>query len=174
MKQAHGRSIRCERGKQAREEGANLPTAMVQFCAIISASFHLRAHFWVPHLNFLALLGVSLSKDTLPGPKRPTKQGHPKTDFCGVFFSEKPILTRILLLDPHIWRQLKNSRWPFHSLKIFEAYLINSLLFSEVYFTHSTLKDGLERGIRKFLTFVTRYIASNTFFLLIILKPMYK
>ena len=84
---------------QARGGGANLPTAMVQFCAIISAPFHLRAHFWVPHLNFLALLGVSLSKDTLPGPKRLTKQGHPKTVFCKVFFSEKQILTRILLLE---------------------------------------------------------------------------
>ena len=61
---------------QARGGGANLPTAMVQFCAIISAPFHLRAHFGVPHLNFQALLGVSLSKDTLPGPNnkpcRPT------------------------------------------------------------------------------------------------------
>ena len=32
-------------GAQARGEGANLPTAMVQFCAIIPAPFHLRAHF---------------------------------------------------------------------------------------------------------------------------------
>ena len=53
---------------QARGGGANLPTAMVQFCAIISAPFHLRAHFWVPHLNFVALLGVRVSTDTLPGP----------------------------------------------------------------------------------------------------------
>ena len=53
---------------QARGGGANLPTAMVQFCAIISAPFHLRAHFWVPHLNFLALLEVRVSKDTLSGP----------------------------------------------------------------------------------------------------------
>ena len=72
-------------GAQATGEGANLPTAMVQFCVIIPAPFHLRAHFCVPHLNFLALLGVGFSKDTLPGPKRLTKQGHPKTDFCGVF-----------------------------------------------------------------------------------------
>ena len=78
--------MRCERGTQARGGGANLPTAMVQFCAIISAPFHIWAHFCVPHLNFLALLGVSLSKDTLPGPKRLTKQGHPKTVFCKVFF----------------------------------------------------------------------------------------
>ena len=49
---------------QARGGGANLPTAMVQFCAIISAPFHLRAHFCVPHLNFLALLGVRVSTDT--------------------------------------------------------------------------------------------------------------
>ena len=53
---------------QGRGGGANLPAAMVQFCAIISAPFHLRAHFWVPHLNFLALLGVRVSTDTLPGP----------------------------------------------------------------------------------------------------------
>ena len=53
---------------QARGGGGNLPTAMVQFCAIISAPFHLRAHFWVPHLNFLTLLRVRVSTDTLPGP----------------------------------------------------------------------------------------------------------
>ena len=53
---------------QARGGGANLPTAMVQFRAIISAPFHLQAHFWVPHLNFLTLLGVRVSTDTLPGP----------------------------------------------------------------------------------------------------------
>ena len=86
-------------GAQATGEGANLPTAMVQFCAIISAPFHIWAHFCVPHLNFLALLGVGFSKDTLPGPRRLTKQGHPKTVFCKVFFSEKQILTRILLLE---------------------------------------------------------------------------
>ena len=92
---------------RARGEGASLPTAMVQFCVIFSAPFHLRAHFWVPHLNFLALLGVRVSKDTLPGPKRLTKQGHPKTVFCKVFFSEKQTKTRILLLEDSSAKQFK-------------------------------------------------------------------
>ena len=35
--QAHGSSMRCERGTQAGGEGANLPTAIVHFCAIIPA-----------------------------------------------------------------------------------------------------------------------------------------
>ena len=91
--------MRCERETQERGEGANLPTAMVQFCAIISAPFHIWAHFCVPHLNFLVLLGVGFSKDTLPGPKRLTKQGHPKTIFCKVFLSEKQTKTRILSLE---------------------------------------------------------------------------
>ena len=88
-------SMRCERRTRAqtRGEGANLSTAMVLFCVIMSAPFHLQAHFWVPHLNFLALLGVGFSKDTLPGPKRLTKQGHPKTVSvkCFFFFGEENI-----------------------------------------------------------------------------------
>ena len=73
-------------GAQTRGEGANLPTAMVQFCAIISASFHVRAHFWVPHLNFLALLRVGLSKDTLPGPKGSQSRGTQRLFTLKYFF----------------------------------------------------------------------------------------
>ena len=85
------------------------------------------------------------------------------------------------------WERLKISRWPYHSCAIFEAYLINSLRFSDVYFSHFTsqvrlffvekrkpiifgLKTAMEKEIRKFLTFVVLQIASKIFGK-IILKP---
>ena len=87
---------------QARRGGANLPTAMVQFCAIISAPFHLRAYFWVPHLNFLTLLRVRVSTDTLPGPnnkpcRRPPHNplSSPFNFFCDVLrFTGRKVLRK--------------------------------------------------------------------------------
>ena len=78
--------------------------------------------------------------------------------------------------------------WPFHSYTILEAYLINSLRFSEVDFSHFTaqarlffvqkmsprifgFKKVIERGMKKILTFVIRQIASKILGK-IILKPL--
>ena len=90
-----------------------------------------------------------------------------------------------------IWERLKISRWLFHSWTIFDAHLINSLRFSKVnlhsplsrlgYFSYSVEKrkteifwfqNIMEGGIRKFFTFVLRYIASKIFGKIILPKPL--
>ena len=55
-------------------------------------------------------------------------QRHPTPLFC-----KKSVWRSTNSLEFSIpWGGLTNSRWPFHSPTIFEAYLINSLRFSEV------------------------------------------
>ena len=85
------------------------------------------------------------------------------------------------------WRRLKISRWQFHSCTILKAFLTNSSRFSEVSFSHFNFQvrlfvvekrkpkisrfKNMKRGIRKFLTFIIRYISSKIFGK-IILKPL--
>ena len=112
-----------------------------------------------------------------------TSQGHPTTVFCEIYVRRSKYCLEIFVT----WERLKISRWPYHSCAIFEAYLINSLRFSDVYFSHFTsqvrlffvekrkpiifgLKTAMEKEIRKFLTFVVLQIASKIFGK-IILKP---
>ena len=82
-----------------------------------------------------------------------------------------------------------NGRCASSVCTIFEAYLINSLRFSEVLVSHFTsqvrllfvkkrktkifgFKNATEEEIRKFLTFIIRQIATKIFGK-IILKPLY-
>ena len=59
--------------------------------------------------------------------KSRTTQRHPTT----VFFKISVRRSKYCLEFPITWRRLKISRWPFHSCKTFEVYLINSLRFYE-------------------------------------------
>ena len=114
-----------------------------------------------------------------------TSQGHPTTVFCEIYVRRSKYCLEIFVT----WGRVKISRWPYDSCTIFEAYLINSLRFSDVYFLHFTsqvrlffvekrkpkifgLKNAMKREIKKFLTFVMiRQIASKIFGK-IILKPL--
>ena len=85
------------------------------------------------------------------------------------------------------WGRLKVFIWPCYSCTIFEAYLINFLLFLKFNFSHFTAQvrlffvqkwipktfrfKNVWRGIRKILTFVISSIASKIFGK-IILKPL--
>ena len=72
------------------------------------------------------------------------------------------------------WGRLKISSWQFHSCLVFEAYLINSLRFSNFHFISQAifrkkrkpkifgLKNAMERGIRKCFYFVIRQIACKS------------
>ena len=64
--------------------------------------------------------------------------GHPTTVFCKI----SVLRSKYCLQFSISWEQLKNSKWPFRSCTIFEAYLINSLRFSEFNFSHSLLDPG--------------------------------
>ena len=57
-------------------------------------------------------------------------QGHLTTAFCKISVGK----SKYCLEFSTAWERLRNSRWPFHSCTIFEAYLINSLRFSDVWF----------------------------------------
>ena len=55
-------------------------------------------------------------------------QGHPTTVFCEISVWRSKYCLEFSIT----WGRLKISGWMFHSCTIFEAYLINSLWFSEV------------------------------------------
>ena len=55
-------------------------------------------------------------------------QGHPTTVFCKISVRRSKNCLEFSIA----WGRLRISRWPFHSCIIFEAYLVNSLRFSEV------------------------------------------
>ena len=54
--------------------------------------------------------------------------GYPTTVFCKISVRRRKYCLEFSIA----WGRLKISWWSFHSCKIFEAHLINSLLFSEV------------------------------------------
>ena len=56
------------------------------------------------------------------------KQGHPTTVFPKISVQRNKYWLKLSITRG----RLKTSRWPFHSFAVFEAYLINSLLFFEV------------------------------------------
>ena len=60
--------------------------------------------------------------------KKVKAQGHPATVFCEISVRGSKYSLKFYIT----WRRLKISRWPFQSGTIFDAYLINSLRFSEV------------------------------------------
>ena len=62
------------------------------------------------------------------------KQGHPTTVFRKISVQRSKYWLKLSITRG----RLKTSRWPFHSFTVFEAYLINSLLFFEGYFSHYT------------------------------------
>ena len=64
----------------------------------------------------------------------PQSSGAPNVCFLWNICSEKQMLPRIF----YYLRTPKQTRWSFHSCTIFETYLINSLQFSEVKFSHVT------------------------------------
>ena len=78
--------------------------------------------------------------------------GAPNDCFLKNICSKKQILTTIEY--SMVWGRQKISKWPFHSCTIFEAYLMNSLRFSEVlFFTFQAPKFELyfeEKGSLKF------------------------
>ena len=55
-------------------------------------------------------------------------QGYPTTVFCKISVRRSKYRLEFCIT----WGQLKISGWPFHSCTAFEAYLKNSLRFSEV------------------------------------------
>ena len=57
-------------------------------------------------------------------------QGHPTTVICEISVRRSKYCLEFSIS----WGQLKISRWPFHSHTIFEACVINSVRFSEVWF----------------------------------------
>ena len=59
--------------------------------------------------------------------KSRTTQRQPTTVFFKISVRRSKYCLEFLIT----WRRLKISRWPFHSCKIFEVYLINSLRFYE-------------------------------------------
>ena len=67
--------------------------------------------------------------------KKVKAQGHPATVFCEISVRGSKYSLKFYIT----WRRLKISRWPFQSGTIFDAYLINSLRFSEVWFFHISL-----------------------------------
>ena len=72
-----------------------------------------------------------LTFDILFSPARHAKtQGHPATVFCIISVRR----SKHCLEFSFAWGRLKIYRWTFHSCTIFEAHLINSPRFSEVWF----------------------------------------
>ena len=94
-------------------------------------------------------------------------QGHPTSVFCKISVRRSKYCLEFYIT----WGRLKVSRWSFHSCKILDACLTNSLPdFLTFNFSHFTAKvklktrkpkvfgfeNVMERGIRKILTFVIR------------------
>ena len=101
-------------------------------------------------------------------------QEHPTTVLCEISVQRSKNCLEFSIA----WGRLKISRWPFHSCTIFEAYLINSLRFSEVSFFpfHSPgyvifhrkrkpkifgIENAMQKGIRKTVTFGKLSIAAK-------------
>ena len=79
-------------------------------------------------LNIMILFGC-ISND------RGTHAGHPITVFCKISARRSKYCLEFSIA----WIRLKNPTWPFPSCTVFEAYLINSLRFCEVWiFTFHT------------------------------------
>ena len=93
--------------------------------------------FWKKNIHFLKSWCLELTIVTGPSCQEPYMWYLSMTAVTYTLYlawqnicSERQKLPRILIA----WGRLKISRWPFHSCTIFEAYLINSLRFSEVSF----------------------------------------
>ena len=78
-------------------------------------------------LNVTCVVGASVHP--LFHQYRKTTQGHPTTVFCKISVRRSKYC-----LASFAWGRLKISRWTFHLCTAFEAYLINSLRFSKVWF----------------------------------------
>ena len=113
-------------------------------------------------------------------------QGHPTTVFCKLFFWR----SKYFLEFSNTWGWVNFFRWLFHSWTMFEAYVINSQRFCEVWFSRFAsqvrlffvekrepkifgFKNVMAREIRKILIFVNKCIKFHQkIFGKIILKPL--
>ena len=113
-------------------------------------------------------------------------QGHPTTVFCKLFF----LRSKYFLEFSNTWGWVNFFRWLFHSWTMFEAYVINSQRFCEVWFSRFAsqvrlffvekrepkifgFKNVMARGIRKILIFIYKCIQFHEkIFGKIILKPL--
>ena len=68
-----------------------------------------------------------------------TFKGNPTMIFCKIAVRR----TKYCLEFSITWGRLKISRWSFHLRTIFDTYLMNSLRFSEVWFSHFTAQVRL-------------------------------